>query len=239
MRIKEERAGKLISAYLSYTPPYLPPPVCELVEGGVQAIFGPSDPVLGLHIHSICDALDIPHLETRPDLDLGGSANENAPDGDGPAIHVNALPRDTSTDAPLPPVASSFYYASDNNSIAPGNQQQQQQPMPPPRTHGERTRRRFAINLYPAQHLINAALLDVVQYLNWTRFAVVFEGNDGTQISTSITILCGQLIPFSLSPASTSLRSNQVQRLYATVAGRGHLLAPSGVPDVCECTGGH
>lgn len=38
---------------------------------GVQAIFGPSDHSLGAHIHSICDALDIPHLESRLDLDTG------------------------------------------------------------------------------------------------------------------------------------------------------------------------
>lgn len=38
---------------------------------GVQAIFGPSDLYLGTHIHSICDALDIPHLEWRLDLDKG------------------------------------------------------------------------------------------------------------------------------------------------------------------------
>ncbi|XP_033607884.1 glutamate receptor ionotropic, kainate 1 isoform X11 [Cryptotermes secundus] len=42
---------------------------CQLVNFGVQAVFGPSDPLLGAHIHSICDALDIPHLEARLDLD--------------------------------------------------------------------------------------------------------------------------------------------------------------------------
>ncbi|XP_058801348.1 glutamate receptor ionotropic, kainate 2-like isoform X2 [Phymastichus coffea] len=42
---------------------------CQQVKFGVQAIFGPSDPILGQHIHSICDALDIPHLEARLDLD--------------------------------------------------------------------------------------------------------------------------------------------------------------------------
>ncbi|XP_023247023.1 glutamate receptor ionotropic, kainate 1 [Copidosoma floridanum] len=42
---------------------------CQQVKLGVQAIFGPSDPILGQHIHSICDALDIPHLEARLDLD--------------------------------------------------------------------------------------------------------------------------------------------------------------------------
>lgn len=42
---------------------------CSQVQFGVQAVFGPSDPLLGAHIHSICDALDIPHLEARLDLD--------------------------------------------------------------------------------------------------------------------------------------------------------------------------
>lgn len=42
---------------------------CQQVKFGVQAIFGPSNPILGQHIHSICDALDIPHLEARVDLD--------------------------------------------------------------------------------------------------------------------------------------------------------------------------
>lgn len=31
----------------------------------MQAIFGPSDPLLGGHIQSICEALDIPHIEAR------------------------------------------------------------------------------------------------------------------------------------------------------------------------------
>jgi len=39
------------------------------MEQGIQAIFGPSDPVLGAHIQSICEALDIPHLETRVDFE--------------------------------------------------------------------------------------------------------------------------------------------------------------------------
>jgi len=39
------------------------------VEHGAQAIFGPSDPHLGAHVQSICDALEIPHLEARIDMD--------------------------------------------------------------------------------------------------------------------------------------------------------------------------
>lgn len=39
------------------------------MEFGVQAIFGPSDPILGAHIQSICEALDVPHIEARIDFE--------------------------------------------------------------------------------------------------------------------------------------------------------------------------
>ncbi|BES87769.1 glutamate receptor, ionotropic kainate [Nesidiocoris tenuis] len=42
---------------------------CQQVGEGVQAVFGPSHPVLGAHVHSICDALDLPHIEARVDLE--------------------------------------------------------------------------------------------------------------------------------------------------------------------------
>ena len=42
---------------------------CWQVQQGVFAIFGPSDPFLGSHVQSICDALEIPHLEARFDAD--------------------------------------------------------------------------------------------------------------------------------------------------------------------------
>lgn len=153
--------------------------MCDLVEGGVHAIFGPSDHLLGMHIDSICDALDIPHLKTGPDLDLeDATANENAPGQDD---HVNPL------NAPgdyFPLLSAGAVPDTDDNDIAPRNQQQQQfRPLPPRPKHS----RRFAINLYPAQHLINEALLDVVQYLNWTRVAIVFEENDGTGLSLLIS----------------------------------------------------
>ena len=40
------------------------------MEFGVQAIFGPTDPLLGCHIQSICEALDLPHIETRVDFEI-------------------------------------------------------------------------------------------------------------------------------------------------------------------------
>ena len=36
---------------------------------GIQALFGPNDFILGSHVQSLCDALDIPHLEARIDID--------------------------------------------------------------------------------------------------------------------------------------------------------------------------
>ncbi|XP_042867558.1 glutamate receptor ionotropic, kainate 2-like [Penaeus japonicus] len=42
---------------------------CKQITFGVQAIFGPFDPLLGSHIQSITDALDIPHLEARLDME--------------------------------------------------------------------------------------------------------------------------------------------------------------------------
>lgn len=42
---------------------------CLQVGSGVSAIFGPSDSLLGSHIQSVCDALDIPHLEARLELE--------------------------------------------------------------------------------------------------------------------------------------------------------------------------
>ncbi|KAH8385446.1 hypothetical protein KR009_008145, partial [Drosophila setifemur] len=43
--------------------------VCRQLEGGVQAIFGPTDPLLAGHVQSICEAYDIPHIEFRIDLE--------------------------------------------------------------------------------------------------------------------------------------------------------------------------
>ncbi|KAL7636661.1 UNVERIFIED_CONTAM: hypothetical protein RMT77_012408 [Armadillidium vulgare] len=42
---------------------------CKQISFGVQAIFGPFDTILGSHIQSITDALDIPHIEARIDLE--------------------------------------------------------------------------------------------------------------------------------------------------------------------------
>ena len=41
------------------------PPVCHLLRTGVAALFGPESGTTSVHIQSICDAMEIPHIETR------------------------------------------------------------------------------------------------------------------------------------------------------------------------------
>ncbi|XP_068238713.1 glutamate receptor ionotropic, kainate 2-like isoform X2 [Palaemon carinicauda] len=44
--------------------------VCNLLRSGVAAIFGPQSGQTSSHVQSICDALEIPHIETRWDYRL-------------------------------------------------------------------------------------------------------------------------------------------------------------------------
>ncbi|KAF4521436.1 hypothetical protein B566_EDAN010593 [Ephemera danica] len=44
--------------------------VCHLLRSGVAAIFGPQSPQTASHVQSICDTMEIPHLETRWDFRL-------------------------------------------------------------------------------------------------------------------------------------------------------------------------
>ncbi len=52
--------------------------VCGQVKYEILALFGPSDLLLGSHIQSICDALDVPHLEARWDIWIIYSADDSA-----------------------------------------------------------------------------------------------------------------------------------------------------------------
>lgn len=38
---------------------------CQLINKGALAIFGPNDDRIGVHVQSVCDAVDIPHIESR------------------------------------------------------------------------------------------------------------------------------------------------------------------------------
>ncbi|XP_051153675.1 glutamate receptor ionotropic, kainate 1-like isoform X2 [Leptopilina boulardi] len=44
--------------------------VCYLLRNGVAAIFGPQSSHTASHVQSICDTMEIPHLETRWDYRL-------------------------------------------------------------------------------------------------------------------------------------------------------------------------
>lgn len=44
--------------------------VCHLLRMGVSAIFGPQSNTISSHVQSICDTMEIPHLETRWDFRL-------------------------------------------------------------------------------------------------------------------------------------------------------------------------
>jgi ionotropic glutamate receptor len=41
--------------------------VCHLLKSGVAALFGPESGTTSSHVQSICDAMEIPHIETRWD----------------------------------------------------------------------------------------------------------------------------------------------------------------------------
>ena len=43
-------------------------PVCHLLKSGVAAIFGPESGTTSSTVQSICDAMEIPHIETRWDI---------------------------------------------------------------------------------------------------------------------------------------------------------------------------
>ncbi|XP_053978309.1 glutamate receptor ionotropic, kainate 2-like isoform X2 [Hylaeus volcanicus] len=127
---------------------------CQQVKYGVQAVFGPSDPILGQHIHSICDALDIPHLEAR--LDLDPEAKE------------------------------------------------------------------FSINLYPAQSLLNAAYQDIMEFLNWTKVAIIYEDDYGlvklrelvrSPKSREIEVNLRQADPDSYRLVLSEMKSKEIRNL--------------------------
>lgn len=57
--------------------------VCSLLSKGVAAIFGPLSQLPSIHVGSVCDALEIPHIEAHPDLHL-----------DHDNLSINLYPRD-------------------------------------------------------------------------------------------------------------------------------------------------
>ena len=41
--------------------------MCKALETGVSGLFGPQSGATAAHIQSMCDALELPHVETRWD----------------------------------------------------------------------------------------------------------------------------------------------------------------------------
>lgn len=47
----------------------------------------------------------------------------------------------------------------------------------------------FSINLYPQQKMLNNAIFETIKYLNWTRYAIVYEGKNFVNILENIIVL--------------------------------------------------
>nr|QGW50657.1 ionotropic receptor 15 [Propsilocerus akamusi] len=112
----------------------------------------PSDSILGPHIQSICEALDIPHLENRFDIETGA--------------------------------------------------------------------KEFSINLYPAQRVLNDAILQTVKFLNWTRYAIIYEGvfkqQDLMKFSPSergMEVYIRQTYPESYRQVLREIRQKEIYKL--------------------------
>ena len=92
---------------------FFPFAACSAISNGIVALFGPSDPILGPHIQSLCDAMDIPHIESRADS------------------------VDTSAE--------------------------------------------ISLNLYPDHTILGNAMRQLIDYLNWTKIAIIYEDDEGKQ----------------------------------------------------------
>jgi ABC-type amino acid transport substrate-binding protein len=80
--------------------------VCQLIESGVYAIFGPVDGRSIQHIQSICDNLEIPYFELRPFIGGGGSS-----------IGGGGLASSPIAGLPLAPLPPSQHYVPSPSSL--------------------------------------------------------------------------------------------------------------------------
>ena len=64
--------GIVVTEGINKCPPkiFLSFSVCHLLRSGVAALFGPESGTTSSHVQSICDAMEIPHIETRWDYML-------------------------------------------------------------------------------------------------------------------------------------------------------------------------
>lgn len=149
---------------------------------GVTAIFGPSDPLLGAHINSICDALDIPYLDARVDTSPTDDQRQSPYDiqrtpiqrlNDASSI-IDYDDRDNENNAydgglPIHRAFDAAAFESMTATIQTDSH-----------TATKRSRQQLAIHLNPSQALINNAFMDVMRFLNWTKIAIIYEKRHGT-----------------------------------------------------------
>ena len=67
-KMPQNRFSRKDLANTKYNYPFLL--VCHLLRSGVAALFGPQSGTTSSHVQSICDAMEIPHIETRWDYRL-------------------------------------------------------------------------------------------------------------------------------------------------------------------------
>lgn len=148
---------------------------------GVTAIFGPSDPVLGANIYSICDALDIPYLDAIDEFHTTHSqqtvrvSNANTANPNQSKNKLNekvSLAGENSFDDVFDFEANVAKTMSGGNNGGGTSDAMH--------TVKKRFGREFTIHLNPSQILINNAFQDVMRFLNWTKVAIIYEKSHGS-----------------------------------------------------------
>ena len=142
--------------------------MCSQISSGVIAIIGPQDPLLGLHIQSLCDTLDIPHLEYRVQHLAESSQN----------------PTSTGSSTVMMPSSSQvnpFFAASIPSNLSVSHQSMHSMTSSSlsgimmPSSSLTTSGKEFSINLHPTSKAGSDALRELIVYLNWTEVAIIYE----------------------------------------------------------------
>ncbi|EDV98849.1 GH13546, partial [Drosophila grimshawi] len=82
-----------------------------------------------------------------------------------------------------------------------------------------RSTQEFSINVHPSQQYINRAFIDVIQYLNWTRFGILYEKDHGiltlNQFSRSIQaeVHIRQVAPLSYLSVLNEFKNKEIHNI--------------------------
>ena len=143
---------------------------CYQISSGVVAIIGPQDPLLGSHIQSLCDALDIPHIEFRVQHLAEASSSSSS------TSLQSAVQSSSSQVSPYD--STSLLSPSSSSSVNPSIISQSSSSSPPSsvsQSFSSYSGKEFSINLHPPTKSISDALRELIIYLNWTEVAVIYE----------------------------------------------------------------